>query len=264
MKSLDDTYLGVRTIQSIRITAGLIGTLVLFVISFLSLTLSAQVVLERSVIGSLGGSENLSGDILEYTAGEAVVKTIGNSNIILTQGFHQSGLFFPLSAEAMVSDASCPSATDGSIELINIRGCTPPYEITWSNGEKGRKITRLSPGLYSYTITTIDCELTGEAEVGPGDPESCRLRFFNAFSPNGDGENDVWLIENIHLPEYSPNSIKIFNRWGQELIKFIDYDNASTVWEGRSKDGSALPAGTYFYIAEVAGVLYKGYIELIK
>lgn len=265
MKITCVTYSKLHIDRSIRISGlAAIGIMTLVLIASLPLTISAQVVLERSVIGSLGGSENLSGDVLEYTAGEAVVKTLTGSNTILTQGFHQSGLTFSLSAEVVITDASCPSATDGVIELINVRGCTPPYDISWSNGKKGARIDRLSPGLYTYTITTIDCELTGEVEVGAGDPEGCRLRFFNAFSPNGDGENDLWTIENIELPEYSTNSIKIFNRWGQELINFSNYDNTSTVWDGSTKKGIALPAGTYFYIAEVAGILYKGYIELIK
>lgn len=251
--------------RSIRIPGFLaVGVVTSLLITTMPSNTSAQVVLERSVIGSLGGSENLGGDVLEYTAGEGVVKTITGPNVILTQGFHQSGLSFSLSAEVVVTDASCPSASDGAIELINIRGCTPPYDISWSNGKTGAKIDRLTPGVYAYTITTMDCELTGEAEVGPGDPDGCRLRFFNAFSPNGDGENDLWTIENIHLPENSANSVKIFNRWGQELISFTGYDNSSTVWDGSTKKGTALPAGTYFYIAEVAGLLYKGYIELIK
>lgn len=229
-----------------------------------TLPTSGQVILERSVIGCLGSSQQLGNDVLEYTAGEAVVQTIGSSATVLTQGFHQSGLFFPLSADVVVTDASCPSSSDGSIELVNVRGCTPPYTVSWSNGQTGFAISGLTPGLYSYTLSTEDCELTAQVECGSGEPEDCQLVFYNAFSPNGDGENDVWTIENVHLPEFAKNSVKIFNRWGQELVAFTDYDNVDNAWRGETNGGEALPAGTYFYIAEVAGVVYKGYIELIK
>jgi gliding motility-associated-like protein len=90
------------------------------------------------------------------------------------------------------------------------------------------------------------------------------LRFFNAFTPNGDGKSDAWTIENITLPEFSANKVEIFNRWGQSIYTADNYNNADVVWKGESPAGQNLPAGTYFYVVNVAGMVHKGYIELIR
>jgi gliding motility-associated-like protein len=86
-----------------------------------------------------------------------------------------------------------------------------------------------------------------------------------AFSPDGDGINDYFVIEGID--RLQENDIIIFNRWGSEVFKMNNYNNS---WNGTSQSslnvgGDELPSGTYFYILDTKtnklGVL-KGYIYL--
>jgi len=58
---------------------------------------------------------------------------------------------FPLGVECVSTNTSTPLTTDGSLTL-NITGGTPPYEVTWSNGESSPMISGLSTGSYSATI----------------------------------------------------------------------------------------------------------------
>lgn len=58
---------------------------------------------------------------------------------------------FPLGVECVSTNTSTPLTTDGSL-LLNITGGTPPYEVTWSNGESSPSISGLSTGSYSATI----------------------------------------------------------------------------------------------------------------
>ena len=58
---------------------------------------------------------------------------------------------FPLGVECVSINTSTPLTTDGSLTL-NITGGTPPYEVTWSNGESSPMISGLSTGSYSATI----------------------------------------------------------------------------------------------------------------
>ena len=58
---------------------------------------------------------------------------------------------FPLGVECVSVNTSTPLVTDGSLTL-NITGGTPPYEVTWSNGESSPMISGLSTGSYSATI----------------------------------------------------------------------------------------------------------------
>jgi len=63
----------------------------------------------------------------------------------------------------------------------------------------------------------------------------------NAFSPNGDGINDVWNIKALNL--YPESETNVFNRYGQLVFHSQGYGRA---WDGRV-NGKLLPVGTYYY-----------------
>ena len=83
------------------------------------------------------------------------------------------------------------------------------------------------------------------------------IKVFTGFSPNADGVNDVFTIENI---EYHPeNTLTVFNRWGNLIYSKEGYNNT---WQGTFDNGN-LPDGTYFYHLEVKGQKTRsGYVEL--
>lgn len=71
---------------------------------------------------------------------------------------------------------------------------------------------------------------------------------YNAISPNGDGRNPIFFLEYIeNMADTRENHVTIFNRWGDIVWEGTNYDNASTVFTGTSKNGGDLPSGTYFY-----------------
>jgi gliding motility-associated-like protein len=68
----------------------------------------------------------------------------------------------------------------------------------------------------------------------------------NAFTPNDDGDNDIWRIGGI---QFYPNMIvSIYDRWGQLL--FHSEPGYPKPWEGRYKD-RLLPLEAYFYIIDL-------------
>ncbi|HEX6427563.1 MAG TPA: PKD domain-containing protein [Niastella sp.] len=67
----------------------------------------------------------------------------------------------------------------------------------------------------------------------------------NAFSPNGDGINDTWVITN--LTDYQGNVVEVFNRYGQRVLYSNGY---GTPWDGRVH-GNPLPVGVYYYIIDL-------------
>ncbi len=226
---------------------------------------NAQTTLVRQVVGSSGFSEILSGNTeVSTTIGEAVVTTETGNTTVLTQGFHQPGVMFPLVFNVETVDASCPTSSDGGAFITGLMGCELPYTVAWSNGDSGTESPNLSPGLYAVTVAGQDCELTVEFEISSGPESGCVLKFFNAFSPNDDGNNDLWEIENIQADAFSNNSVEIYNRWGQLIWSGEGYNNTDVAWNGKTKSGLALADGTYYYIAKVNSITYKGYIELTK
>jgi gliding motility-associated-like protein len=64
----------------------------------------------------------------------------------------------------------------------------------------------------------------------------------NAFSPNGDGLNDV--LKAIPAGISSTSYFTIFNRWGQPIFSTADL---SVGWDGTYK-GKKQPAGTYVWM----------------
>jgi gliding motility-associated-like protein len=67
-------------------------------------------------------------------------------------------------------------------------------------------------------------------------------QIINAFSPNGDGINDVWLVR--FLQDYPNATVQIVNRYGQVVFFSTGY---SQPWDGKFK-GQPLPVGTYYYL----------------
>jgi gliding motility-associated-like protein len=80
----------------------------------------------------------------------------------------------------------------------------------------------------------------------------------NILTPNGDGQNDTWKIDNPY--QISGCTVKIYNRWGQPLYETTDYQNE---WDG-TKNNEPLPDGVYFYSIECGEKSYKGAINLLR
>lgn len=90
------------------------------------------------------------------------------------------------------------------------------------------------------------------------------LNIYNALSPDGDGKNDSFFIQYIDLiPETQNNSVRIFNRWGDEVWSGKNYDNTTVKFEGLNNNGKELPGGIYFYKIELGnGEIKTGFISL--
>ncbi len=90
----------------------------------------------------------------------------------------------------------------------------------------------------------------------------------NAFTPNSDGKNDVFMALGTGVNKIK--SFKIFNRWG-ELVFFkrdIFPEDKRSAWDGKYK-GMEAPSGTYVYFVELectSGGSYekKGTVTLIR
>jgi len=94
------------------------------------------------------------------------------------------------------------------------------------------------------------------------------IKIPDAFSPNGDGTNDVFYIPNIEF--YTNSRLQIFNRWGSLVFVGAPYKND---WDGRSTHsatiGDELPVSTYYYVLslgesydEVPDKVFTGFVYL--
>jgi gliding motility-associated-like protein len=179
------------------------------------------------------------------------------------------------------------SACSGDSSPINIFNLLPqgtPTNGTWVDVDNTGALQGniLSPfGLslgnkvFEYQINNGDCprkiELTVNINddcivLGCGD-----IKVHNAFSPNGDGTNEVFVIENIDDTAcYPENTVEIYNRWGVLVFETKNYNNQTNNFEGISRgrttvnQSSGLPTGTYFYILNYSSIDGNGNIEIKK
>lgn len=153
-------------------------------------------------------------------------------------------------------------------ESINLYACAVGTSYTWSpNLCNNCSIVTIQP---KETETTIGCTITNEY----GCIATCHYNIHtegitgtlytpNAFSPNGNGNNDVFQVfgKNIKLVR-----LQIFNRWGE---KVFDAPDISQAWDGKYKNelqesGVYVYTITYFSGIETTARETKGSVTLIR
>ena len=82
----------------------------------------------------------------------------------------------------------------------------------------------------------------------------------NVFTPNNDGINDEFKI-NLNGNAVTNYHLSIYANWGI-LIFYSGSPNVN--WDGRTTSGIKASVGTYFYVLEFNGKLYKGTILLLE
>lgn len=107
-------------------------------------------------------------------------------------------------------------------------------------------------GTYQVVLTAVSsdgCSDTAQVEINVNYP-NMEYAFPNVFTPNGDNQNDEFMLKDPQSIEGL--DIVILDRWG--VIVFED-DEVSFKWNGKVKNtGSECEDGTYFYKANIQGL----------
>ena len=127
--------------------------------------------------------------------------------------------------------------TNNSIEVI-ANGGVKPYKY-YFNGVPQTSNILMNPTASSYEVQV-------ESATGClSEPKTIYfIKINNAFTPNADGINDVWKIDN--LDKMQNVSVIIVDRYGNKV--FESTDNARVEWDGK-QSGRSLPTSTYWYTA---------------
>ena len=157
-----------------------------------------------------------------------------------------------------VSATTCIDETDGKIEIV-VSGGVGGYNYLWSNAEITQNIYNLSSGEYFVSVTDGNgCLRTDTFFVNITEIEC--LNPPNAFTPDGDGYNDTWVLDNLDL--YPASTVQIFNKWGMILY---ETNGTYVPWDGTYK-GGVMPAATYYYIIDLGNgsPAYTGHVTIVK
>lgn len=166
-----------------------------------------------------------------------------------------------IKVNTIVTAPSCTGGRDGSIE-IEVTGGIEPYTYAWANSSNETNLmTDLIQGTYSITITDAnECRITMNSLALIDHVGDC-IKIPNVFTPNEDGVNDTWIIENIWM--FPEAYIYVYNRWGQLMYEGRGTDEP---WDGRYR-GHYVPSGTYMYIVNLENLekdrAYTGTVTIL-
>ncbi|HYF31643.1 MAG TPA: gliding motility-associated C-terminal domain-containing protein [Chitinophagaceae bacterium] len=135
----------------------------------------------------------------------------------------------------------------------------PPLYLD-NNGLKNPLSTPTDNIVYTLTVTSKGkCTASDSIKIKVI-KDVLLPRIPNLFTPNNDGINDTWVIQN--LDRYPSCRVSVYNRYGQKVFESTGY---SVPWNG-TMNGRPLPFGTYYYVIESVGTLkpFTGYVTIIK
>jgi gliding motility-associated-like protein len=118
--------------------------------------------------------------------------------------------------------------------------------FNWSTGEKTREIIAYSgeQTIWVEVINEFNCIAYDTVEIEACSPEDRFAEMPTAFTPNGDGKNDVWRIPEL---EPFPNAVvEIYDRWGNQIYR--SEPGYSDPWDGVASDGRTMPMDSYYFV----------------
>jgi gliding motility-associated-like protein len=152
--------------------------------------------------------------------------------------------------------------------LLSVTGTFTSYQ--WSTGGHNASITVSHIGTYSVTVhdqngcTSADTTTVVECD---DDENECDTRFLlpNAFTPNGDGVNDLfYAIERPNSGTTHYFHMAVFNRWGEQL--FESY-NETAKWDGTYKGqplANQVVTYTVHFVCENENIEKRGTVTVLR
>lgn len=139
----------------------------------------------------------------------------------------------------------------------------PNTSYLWNTGETAPSITANAVGIYWLKASdTLGCSAADSIEVF----RHCYLNIPNAFTPNGNGNNEYFFPRQLLSSKLTSFHMQIFNRWGQIIFETFSMDGRG--WDGKF-NGKPQPADVYVYMIEAqiegyAPEKYQGNVTLLR
>lgn len=206
------------------------------------------------------GDQNNSGSFNNLEAGSYTITTTDANGCVITETFsivEPDELFVTVSPDSLFVDAGRELELNAS---VNQNGdfnyyWEPDTGLTCSDCPDPIFESVLS-GFYVVTATDSNgCSVSEEVYITV--IPNYDMFIPNAFSPNGDGENDTWKlfgnIEGLKLMK-----VFLFDRWGEMVFTS---DDPNFEWDG-THNGNVLPPDVFVW--RVRLVFYDGYTTTLK
>lgn len=189
-----------------------------------------------------------------------------------TYTINGNGVCAPSSDVMTVTVNNLPSAANAGADQViaisetNLAATAPLSGIgTWTKDDIADESVILSPNVYNTTVTGLTngahtyvwtvasagCAIanTDKVTITVNVPNTIVTgELPSAFTPNGDGVNDTWMLPGIE--NYPDAEVKIYNRQGAIVFEASGAAFAKTGWDGKF-DGKDLPVASYYYVIDL-------------
>ena len=240
-----------------------------------------------SLVPGIGSTDNAAFNVSsgnEIRASQVFNFSVKNSYSIRVRSTDKAGLFIEkvfiisisekpvitgtgneFGSNIQTAPSGSPKISKGFTSKLNVSG-SDLVSFSWSPAESLNSTNTPNPvakplqtQTYSVTVTNrfgsvIILSITVEVMI------DYNLVANNILTPNGDNENDRFVIDN--LINYPVNKLQIFDRQGRVVYTQSNYLNN---WDGQY-NGNFLPQDTYYYLIVFDNGAGKktGFISLIK
>lgn len=232
---------------------------------------------------SFGGHELRQSIVFQWEAGDSILLTTADGAAILEGLYDETRLTVRAVNQAFNEAAATDTVTPPGVRAsfshngrkvkadneatADGEALSAPAEVVFANESRGGftvsewaigGLARLyerdpvyqfqRPGTFRVSLTVTN-ETTGcsssdsSATVTVSD---AALEFPNAFTPNGDGVNDIFCPSFRSLKSYE---LTIYNRWGRRVFTS---SSPTAGWDGK-ENGREAAAGTYYFVARADG-----------
>jgi gliding motility-associated-like protein len=213
-------------------------------------------VLDKLVVKASGGTGKLNvyynaaliADtiIASIPAGQQIISVVDSAGCTDSFLLEVPSPSEPLKINKSIENSPCFTTNNGNLS-VNFTGGWGAYNYTWANGVfTGLTASGVAPGVYSLTVTDLlGCSVTDSIAITQ--LLCCRVDVPNAFTPNGDLDNNI--LKPIPLSEVNEIEFYIFDRWGNLVFETKDLSNG---WDGANHE-----MATYFYLLKYNCVFDK-------
>ena len=134
-------------------------------------------------------------------------------------------------------------------QSLRLSGGTDGINFNWSTGEIAPEIT-VYQGYKEIWVSVEDewgCVNSDTIIIDECDPGVFFQDIPTAFTPNGDGRNDVWRLEKLEA--YPDAVIEIFDRWGK--LVYRSEPGYPEPWNGQDMRGRLVPMDSYHFVIQL-------------
>lgn len=165
------------------------------------------------------------------TAGKYQLTLTGKNGCIFTTHFEVKKYEVPVIEKLIPNGNSFTVIATGSKTIL--------YSINGKDWQTSNVFSNIPNGVTTFYVKFEDSTCLGLTKRG------LMLNLSNAITPNGDGYNDVWKIENLDVFDGEKVHLQIFDRFGKMI--FEQSSNTEIIWDGKDR-GRPYPSTAYWYV----------------